>query len=126
MQAEVDVAEILVGAVVADAFDERRDLSLRAVHFDAAEFVLEGVVVAVDFQIWSLGEVAVDRHFKKLRDCQRCSEFRPDIAGRVKQADEQFIVRDVLIALTRHDRSVFSVEAVSKTNPTRQRGRFHT
>ena len=49
----MDVAEILVGAVLADAVHERGDLQLRAVRFDASQLVLKDIVVAADFQIRS-------------------------------------------------------------------------
>ena len=43
VQPEVDVAEILVGAVLADAVHERGDLQLRAVRFDAPQLVLKDI-----------------------------------------------------------------------------------
>ena len=46
----MDVAEILVGAVLADAVHERGDLQLRAVRFDAPQLVLKDIVVADDIQ----------------------------------------------------------------------------
>ena len=55
VQPEVDVAKILVGAVLADAVHERGDLQLRAVRFDAPQLVLKDIVVAADFQIRSVG-----------------------------------------------------------------------
>ena len=51
VQPEVDVAQILVGAVLADAVHERGDLQLRAVRFDAPQLVLKDIVVAADFQM---------------------------------------------------------------------------
>ena len=43
VQPEVDVAKILVGAVLADAVHERGDLQLRAVRFDAPQLVLKDI-----------------------------------------------------------------------------------
>ena len=58
VQPEVDVAQILVGAVLADAVHERGDLQLRAVRFDAPQLVLKDIVVAADFQIRSVATLA--------------------------------------------------------------------
>ena len=79
----MDVAQILVGAVLADGVHERGDLQLRAVRFDAPQLVLKDIVVAADFQIRSVGEVAVDRQLEELRNGQRCAERRPSAPGQI-------------------------------------------
>lgn len=52
---------------------------------------LKDIVVAADFQIRSVGEITVDRQLEELRNGQRCAEFRPDVAGRMEQADQKFV-----------------------------------
>lgn len=89
---------IFLGPVMANVLDERGDLPLRAKSCDCRQFIVQIRLRCTHTQRRRHGKIAINRIGIDIGHAgQGLTQLGPDVAGRVEQADEKFLIDDAMI-----------------------------